>query len=80
MVGIKNTIKIAFIYVQFQLIMNVAVGAEFSPDSLNYDHARPWGDNDHQLRSLWERRGEWPPTGHGENVAMAIDYVEKIQY
>jgi hypothetical protein len=57
-IGIKITIKIAFIYFQFQLIMNVAVGAEFSPDSLNYDHARPWGENDHQLRSLWERRGE----------------------
>jgi hypothetical protein len=38
--------------------MNVAVGAEFFPDSLNYGHARPWGDSDHQLRSLWERRGE----------------------
>ena len=58
--------------------MNVAVGAEFFPDSLNYGHARPWGDSDHQLRSLWERRGEWLPTWHGENVAMAIDYVEMI--
>jgi hypothetical protein len=56
--------------------MNVTVGAEFPPDSLNYDHARPWGYNDHQLRSLWERL----PTWHGENVAIAIDYVEMIQY
>ena len=52
-------------YFQFQLILNVAVGGEFFPDSLNYDHARPWGDNDHQLRSFWERRGEWLPTWHG---------------
>ena len=68
-----------FLLLQFQLILNVAVGGGFFPDSFHYDRNRPWNNDDHQYKTFWERRNEWLPTWHGENAAMAIDYVEMIQ-
>ena len=68
-----------FLLLQFQLILNVAVGGGFFPDSFHNDRNRPWNNDDHQYKNFWERRNEWLLTWHGENAAMAIDYVEMIQ-
>jgi hypothetical protein len=31
------------------------------------------------MKQFWERRNEWLPTWHGDNVAMLVDYVEMQQ-
>jgi hypothetical protein len=58
-----------------------AVGGGYFPSSYHYDRARPWTSHDQfiQMKQFWERRNEWLPTWHGDNVAMLVDYVEMQQ-
>jgi hypothetical protein len=46
---------------------------------LHFTRNRPCNNDDHQYKTFWDRGNEWLPTWHGENAAMAIDYVEMIQ-
>ncbi|XP_061167088.1 beta-1,3-glucan-binding protein-like [Saccostrea echinata] len=65
----------------FHLILNVAVGGGFFSDSAHYNTPKPWHrSSPHPKKDFWEKRGDWLPTWHGDDVAMLIDYVEMIQY
>ena len=70
-----------FSFVQFHLLLNVAVGGGYFGDNAQYNTPKPWhGGSSHPMRDFWEHRGDWLPTWHGDDVAMLIDYVEMIQY
>ncbi|KAJ8299159.1 hypothetical protein KUTeg_023219 [Tegillarca granosa] len=63
----------------FQLILNVAVGGAFFPDSWHYNSPKPWHGGQHPMRDFWEKRGDWQNSWHGDDIALQVDYVEMIQ-
>ena len=75
--------NIVFIYLQFYLILNVAIGGTngFFPDNWSYNTPKPWKNTSPtEPADFWNKRSSWLPTWHGDDVAMIVDYVKMEQY
>jgi len=71
-------------FVQFYLILNVAVGGTngFIPDGLtNVGGApKPWSNSDSNgPEKFWNAKDQWYPTWQGENAAMQVKHVKMWQ-
>ena len=77
----KSCVRSFLSSLQFQLILNVAVGGLFFRDAAKYNSPKPWRDNSATpMKNFWEGRSSWQPSWQGDDVAMMIDYVEMIEY
>lgn len=82
-VKISSLPTFALFFLQFFIILNVAVGGVgFFPDKFrNSPYPKPWNDkSEFTARDFWNHKSQWYPTWNpyqndGEQAAMQVDYI-----